>query len=82
MLFNIHTLTWDQEILALLGIPEGMLPEVKPSSCIYGETDPVYFGKPIPIGAAAGDQQAALFGQTCFQAGEAKILMEQVVFFL
>ncbi len=72
MLFNIHTLTWDQEILALLGIPEGMLPEVKPSSCIYGETDPVYFGKPIPIGAAAGDQQAALFGQTCFQAGEAK----------
>ncbi len=72
MLFNIHTLTWDQEILALLGIPECMLPEVKPSSCIYGETDPVYFGKAIPIGAAAGDQQAALFGQTCFHAGEAK----------
>lgn len=72
MMFNINTLTWDQEILAILDIPECMLPEVKPSSQIYGETEAVYFGRPIPVGAAAGDQQAALFGQTCFQAGEAK----------
>ena len=72
MLFNINTLEWDKEILKILDIPACMLPEVKPSSCIYGETDTSYFGKPILIGAAAGDQQAALFGQTCFQAGEAK----------
>ena len=72
MLFNINTLTWDQEILSLFDIPECMLPEVKSSSCVYGETASAYFGKPIPIGAAAGDQQAALFGQACFQAGEAK----------
>ncbi|MCI8275687.1 MAG: glycerol kinase GlpK [Lachnospiraceae bacterium] len=72
MLFNIRTLTWDEEILKELGIPECMLPEVKPSSCIYGECDPQFFGGPIPIGGAAGDQQAALFGQTCFKAGEAK----------
>ena len=72
MMFNINTLTWDQEILAILNIPECVLPKVKPSSQIYGETESVYFGRPIPIGAAAGDQQAALFGQTCFQAGEAK----------
>ena len=72
MLFNINTLTWDDEILQELQIPKCMLPEVKPSSCIYGEADPGFFGGPIPIGGAAGDQQAALFGQTCFQPGEAK----------
>ena len=72
MLFNIRELKWDKEILEELGIPETMLPEVKPSSCVYGETDPCYFGKSIPIGGAAGDQQAALFGQTCYTAGEAK----------
>ena len=72
LLFNIHTLEWDKEILELMGIPESMLPEVKPSSCVYGEVDKAYFGGPIPIGGAAGDQQAALFGQTCFHAGEAK----------
>lgn len=72
LLFNINTLTWDQEILDLLEIPRAMLPEVKPSSCIYGVTDASYFGGEIPIGGAAGDQQSALFGQTCFQAGEAK----------
>lgn len=72
MLFNINTLEWDKEILEILDIPACVLPEVKPSSCIYGKTDAGYFGKPILIGAAAGDQQAALFGQTCFQAGEAK----------
>lgn len=59
MLFNINTLDWDEEILAELNIPRCMLPEVKPSSCIYGETDPSFFGAPIPIGGAAGDQQAA-----------------------
>jgi len=72
MLFNIQTLQWDDEILAELGIPKSMLPEAKPSSCVYGDADPQFFGGPIPIGGAAGDQQAALFGQTCFKAGEAK----------
>ena len=72
MLFNINTLQWDDEILAELNIPKCMLPEVKPSSCVYGEADPSLFGGPIPIGGAAGDQQAALFGQTCYKAGEAK----------
>ena len=72
LLFNIRTLRWDEEILKELGIPACMLPEVKPSSCIYGETDASLFGGPIPIGGAAGDQQAALFGQACFRPGEAK----------
>ena len=72
MLFNINTLKWDEEILSELGIPKGMLPEAKPSSCIYGHSDPAFFGGAIPIAGAAGDQQAALFGQTCFQPGEAK----------
>ena len=72
MLFNINTLEWDDEILAELNIPKCMLPEAKPSSFVYGESDPQFFGGPIPIGGAAGDQQAALFGQTCFKAGEAK----------
>lgn len=72
MLFNINTLEWDDEILAELDIPKCMLPEPKPSSCVYGQTDPQFFGGPIPIGGAAGDQQAALFGQTCFTEGEAK----------
>lgn len=72
MLFNIHTLTWDEEILQELSIPACMLPEVKPSGCLYGMTDPAFFGGPVPIAGAAGDQQAALFGQTCFKPGEAK----------
>ncbi|MCI6732644.1 MAG: glycerol kinase GlpK [Lachnospiraceae bacterium] len=72
MLFNINTLDWDDEILAELNIPRCMLPEAKPSSCIYGTADPTLFGGPIPIAGAAGDQQAALFGQTCFNPGEAK----------
>ena len=72
MLFNINTLEWDKEILEELDIPESMLPEVKPSSYIYGYTDPSFFGAKIPIAGAAGDQQAALFGQTCFTEGEAK----------
>lgn len=72
MLFNINTLRWDEEILAEFGIPASMLPEAKPSSCVYGEADAGFFGAPIPIAGAAGDQQAALFGQTCFKEGEAK----------
>ncbi len=72
MLFNINTLEWDEEILAELAIPKSMLPEAKPSSCIYGYSDPSFLGGEIPIAGAAGDQQAALFGQTCFEEGEAK----------
>ncbi len=72
MLYNIHTLSWDEDILRLLDIPRAMLPEVRPSSCVYGESDPEFFGGAIPIAGAAGDQQAALFGQTCFDKGEAK----------
>ncbi|MEG2668573.1 MAG: glycerol kinase GlpK [Lachnospiraceae bacterium] len=72
LLFNINDLKWDDEILAELQIPRSMLPEAKPSSYVYGESDPSFFGGPIPIAGAAGDQQAALFGQTCFTAGEAK----------
>lgn len=72
LLFNIRELKWDEEILSELNIPRCMLPEVKPSSCVYGEADPSFLGGPIPIGGAAGDQQAALFGQTCFRPGEAK----------
>jgi glycerol kinase len=72
LLYNIQELKWDEEILKELDIPASMLPEAKPSSCIYGETEATLFGAPIPIAGAAGDQQAALFGQTCFNAGEAK----------
>ncbi len=72
MLFNINTLDWDDDILKELNIPRCILPEVKPSSCVFGMTDSSFFGEPIPIAGAAGDQQAALFGQTCFTAGEAK----------
>ena len=72
MLYDIFRLEWDGELLERMGIPRAMLPEVKPSSCIYGESDPSIFGAPIPIAGAAGDQQAALFGQACFQPGMAK----------
>ena len=72
MLFNIHTLDWDEEILAELGIPRSMLPQALPSSHIYGETDPAVLGAAIPIAGVAGDQQSALFGQTCFRPGDAK----------
>lgn len=72
MLFNINTLEWDEEILRELEIPKCMLPEAKPSSCVYGMSDSSFFGGEIPIAGAAGDQQAALFGQTCFEKGEAK----------
>ncbi|MHC1748770.1 MAG: glycerol kinase GlpK [Cellulosilyticaceae bacterium] len=72
LLFNIHTLEWDTEILNKLNIPSNMLPEVKPSSCVYGYTDASLFGEEIAIGGAAGDQQAALFGQVCYNPGTAK----------
>lgn len=72
MMYNINELQWDMDILKELDIPISMLPQVHPSSEIYGMTDSSFFGGPIRIAGAAGDQQAALFGQTCFQAGEAK----------
>ncbi|MBR5790689.1 MAG: glycerol kinase GlpK, partial [Phascolarctobacterium sp.] len=72
MLFNINTLEWDEEILKILDIPRQMLPEVKPSSYLYGHTEARIFGEEVPIAGAAGDQQCALFGQTCFAPGEAK----------
>ncbi len=72
MLFNINTLQWDDEILQLLNIPKAMLPQVRPSSQVYGYAHPQFFGAAIPIAGAAGDQQAALFGQACFAPGEAK----------
>lgn len=72
MLFNIHTLKWDEEILRVLKIPQQILPEVKPSSHVYGYTDSKLFGSEVPIAGAGGDQQCALFGQTCFERGEVK----------
>lgn len=72
MMFNIHTLQWDKDILELLNIPASMLPTPKPSSCVYGYTDTSFLGAEIPIAGAAGDQQCALFGQTCFDVGDVK----------
>jgi len=72
MLYDIHNLKWDEELLKYFDIPSSMLPEVKPSSYIYGYTDPLVLGGEIPIAGAAGDQQAALFGQCCFEEGDVK----------
>ena len=72
MLFNINDLCWDEEILRMMKIPAAMLPKVVPSSGLVGHTEPAFFGAPIAIAGAAGDQQAALFGQTCFSPGEVK----------
>ncbi len=72
MLFDIHRNTWDAELLAALDIPASLLPEVRPSSAHFADTDAALFGRPLPIGGVAGDQQAALFGQACFDAGMAK----------
>ncbi|MFC0298130.1 glycerol kinase GlpK [Geobacillus jurassicus] len=73
LMFNIHTLEWDDELLAILNVPKAMLPEVRPSSEVYAKTVPYhFFGVEVPIAGAAGDQQAALFGQACFQEGMAK----------
>lgn len=81
MLFDIHRLCWDTELLSLFHIPVSMLPEVKPSSYIYGYTESTVLGGRIPIAGIAGDQQAALFGQCCFDKGQVKIPMEPAVFF-
>ncbi|HBF39331.1 MAG TPA: glycerol kinase [Firmicutes bacterium] len=72
MIFNIHKLDWDDEILTELQIPRNMLPAVKPSSFVYGETDAAVLGAEVPIAGVAGDQQAALFGQACYKPGMAK----------
>ncbi|MBR1456819.1 MAG: glycerol kinase GlpK [Oscillospiraceae bacterium] len=72
MLFNIHELRWDEELLRLLDVPAGMLPEVRPSSALYGRSEFELFGGEIPIAGAAGDQQCALFGQCCFEPGTMK----------
>lgn len=72
LIFNIHELKWDEEILSILNIPKSMLPEVKPSSYVYGYTDHSLLGAKTPIAGVAGDQQAALFGQCCHQPGTAK----------
>ena len=72
MLFDIHRLCWDEELLQKFRIPKSMLPEVKPSSCVYGKTDKALLGGEIIISGAAGDQQAALFGQCCFDKGDVK----------
>lgn len=72
LIYNIHSLDWDDELLELLGIPRAMLPEVRPSSCVYGETDEGVLGGKIPLAGIAGDQQAATFGQACFQPGDVK----------
>ncbi|MEZ4600663.1 MAG: glycerol kinase GlpK [Syntrophotaleaceae bacterium] len=73
LLYDIHRLDWDDDILARLDIPRHLLPKVMPSSCVFGETDPeVFFGESVPISGIAGDQQAALFGQACFRRGVAK----------
>jgi len=72
LLFDIHTLQWDDELLRILGVPRAMLPEVRSSSEIYGQTDPQWLGRAVPIGGIAGDQQAATFGQACFEPGSAK----------
>ncbi|TMC65809.1 MAG: glycerol kinase GlpK, partial [Chloroflexi bacterium] len=72
LLFDIHRLAWDDELLDIIGVPRAMLPELRPTSGSFGETEASLFGRPIPIAAAAGDQQAATFGQACFEPGQAK----------
>ena len=72
LLFNIHTMDWDDELLGILGVPRAMLPEVRPSSEVYGESDAEWLGRTVPIAGLAGDQQAATFGQACFEPGSAK----------
>jgi glycerol kinase len=72
MLLDLRTLDWDDDLLALMDVPRAMLPEVRPSSAVWGESEAGIFGRPIPIAGVAGDQQAAMFGQACFEPGEAK----------
>lgn len=72
MLFNIHTLQWDEDLLELFGIPASMMPQVKSSSEVYGATKTTIFAHKVPIAGIAGDQQAALFGQMCVEPGSVK----------
>src|SRR6185369_4730513 len=72
LLFDIHRLAWDDDLLGLVDVPRSVLPEIRPTSGTFGETDPTLFGRPIPIAALAGDQQAATFGQAAVRAGQAK----------
>ncbi len=72
LLYNIHAMDWDDELLDILGVPRAMLPEVRPSSEVYGESDAEWLGRSVPIAGIAGDQQAATFGQACFEPGSAK----------
>lgn len=72
LMYNIRDLKWDEKLLEYLTVPASMLPQVRPSSEVYGTTDPAVFGAAVPLSGAAGDQQAALFGQTCFEPGMAK----------
>jgi glycerol kinase len=77
LMFNIHELKWDEELLDILTVPASMLPEVRPSSEVYAETvDYHFFGCNVPISGIAGDQQAALFGQACYEKGMAKIFIQ------
>src|SRR6185295_7209306 len=82
LLLDIHRGAWDDELLRLMEVPAALLPEVRSCSEIYGETDAGLFGRPIPIAGAAGDQQAATFGQACFQPGEAKVTLGTGAFLL
>ena len=82
LLLDIHRAAWDDELLDLMEVPAGLLPEVRSCSEIYGETDAALFGRPIPIAGAAGDQQAATFGQACFEPGEAKVTLGTGAFLL
>ena len=82
LLLDIHRGHWDDELIELMEVPRALLPEVRSCSEVYGETDPELFGRPIPIAAAAGDQQAATFGQACFAPGEAKVTLGTGAFLL
>jgi len=82
LLFDIHRGAWDDDLIDMMEVPRALLPEVRSSSEIYGETDPSIFGRAIPIAAAAGDQQAATFGQACFAPGEAKVTLGTGAFLL
>jgi glycerol kinase len=82
LLLDIHTGAWDDDLLRIMEVPAALLPQVRSSSEVYGETDPQLFGRPIPIAGAAGDQQAATFGQACFAAGQGKVTLGTGAFLL
>ena len=82
LLLDIHSGAWDDDLVALMEVPRALLPEVRSCAEVYAETDPAIFGRPIPIAAAAGDQQAATFGQACYAPGEAKVTLGTGAFLL